>query len=254
MNVRRVAIVLFAAVCLVWRLPQGLGQEAAVDDRASRFYEWVENFHLIEFTLNAADNMALQRQLELTDEQVHEIRAVLRRYSDLLRDQNAFLKKAIKDAQENTSLTDEEKTEIISGYNQSLQEAQRLAFRPAVRDLGEILSPDQFVRFKQLGLQRELMMGGREGFDRLLNLTNRLKLTPDQAKTFEETVIEVHKEYEARLNELGGGPGDGTTADKAELANLRNRLEDKAIAALPPEARTRLDELIGRLQFDHLDR
>jgi len=177
------------------------------------------------------------KELELTDEQVGALKEVEAEYSKAMLAPNALFQFEASKLQNDPSLTSEERERLLDKLQRDRDAAFQVALEHATGRVSEILLPFQLQRIKQLTLQMQISrLGGRTGFERFANLTDKLGLTKEQAKEFETALVEIQKEY------------------AEELAKLRKRYSDKMIAALPPDAQKKLTELIGDLDFSTEER
>jgi hypothetical protein len=230
MSLKGLVIVAISMTC-VWHNPRG---SYAQDDQRPFAGDMMNLMMQVSTILHGK---TIPKELELTDEQIAALKEMEAEYSEAMKGPHVRHQLELAKLQDDPSLTPEDKERLSEELLRSRDAAFRVALEQATGRVSEILLPFQLQRLKQLALQVQISrLGGRPGFERFANLTDKLGLTEEQAKEFEKALVEIQKEY------------------AEELAKLRKRYTDKMIAALPPDAQKKLTELIGDLDFSTEER
>jgi hypothetical protein len=216
---------------IIFYTPQTFGQTGNVP-----VYDLGEKQELMAQIRLVLEDPSASVNLELTDEQKKKLDEMVTQYNQVLRETVLPIQKVIRDTMDDPSLSQEERKRAVDRLVAEQSVLIRGAVEPRLVEMNEILLPFQVMRLKQLTMQRLMSLMGGRGYESVLNVADRLGLTPEEAKKFEEDVREIQKRYEK------------------ELAEIRERYGKEVVAALPPEAQKKLEELIGPFYFSSRDR
>jgi peroxiredoxin/Spy/CpxP family protein refolding chaperone len=122
--------------------------------------------------------------------------------------------------------------------------------QPALKEIRDaletLLRAEQRVRLQGLVLQAQ-------GYDSLLrkDIAALLKLTPDQQKQLAEISADFHEQVKAL--QKSADPNRSAETQRADLARLQSDRQQRIVAQLTPEQRTRYGELLGEpFGFDNV--
>ncbi len=159
-------------------------------------------------------NAQVQKDLELDQDQITELRKIQDNYQKQIRDE-------IKKAQKNKSYNSKKWNEI----SQRLTKERKSA-------IGAVLLPHQSKRLKQIAAQMELK--NRGDLNALIgsNLASELGIDDEQKERLKKRAAEVKKELEEKV------------------AKLKKEAQQKLFRELRPDQRKKLDELT-REKFEY---
>jgi Spy/CpxP family protein refolding chaperone len=162
-------------------------------------------------------NEEVQKELDLLDEQVEDLKAIRDESRDIFR--NAF--SGMREKFSNTS--PEEREEMMKEIRAKIDEEMKTV----TKKMEDVLVPHQLERLEQIVLQQTMRRGGTSAMVDNESFREKVGLTDDEAEKLKEKEAEVQKELEE------------------EIKKLREEARDKILSVLPAAKQTKIKEILG---------
>jgi Spy/CpxP family protein refolding chaperone len=165
-------------------------------------------------------NKSVQKEIKLTDEQVAKVDDVVKQVQ----------------AKHNEEFKAAQKIEDQQERREKFGELQKIQSQDILKDLGDVLKPDQLKRFKQI----ELQVQGTRAFQDP-EVQKELNLTDDQKDKIKTISEDAGKEMqEARKSSQGNFEEAGK-----KFRVIQKDAREKAVAVLTPEQKKTWKEMTG---------
>jgi len=170
--------------------------------------------------LGLATNKSVQGELKLTEEQATKVKDVVQQVRDKHKDEQEALQK-IEDVQERF---------------QKFGELRKTMSNDFLKDVADVLKPDQVKRLKQIDLQTRRSFAFQDP-----DVQKELNLTDDQKDKIKTIGEDARKE----MREIGQGGQGNQEETRKKFAALQKDVDEKIQAVLTPEQKKSWKEMTG---------
>ena len=191
----------------------------------------VSNQMLLQQLFSISRNKGLQKELELSDEQLQDIGPLIQNYAQKAQQFQFDNREKLSAIRAAMAERDFEKVQLL---NEEIQAKSTEMINETIDELNELLVPDQLARLRQIGLQQAIktMSGNGDLFGVPLVLAKRLELSDEQTQALRKVVEEEREKY------------------WKEVTKLQKAAMDRILLKLPAEKRDLYRDIVG----DHFEK